>query len=334
MLFCSHLKTQEIIPYNDIQHESKAVKYQADIVNIGRGLLMGGADAIPGVSGGTVALILGIYEQLVTAISRFDTTLLKQLRQKEFKAAAEYIDLRFLVTLLIGIVGGLGVMILAVKFVLVHHLHYTLAAFFGMIIASSLLVFRMITSWNPITFVMLFTGTAFAFWLVGTEAMQNPPETYWYLFLCGVVSISAMILPGISGAFILLILARYTMMSDLIKSFLKLKITADEMKSLVVFVCGTVVGILCFSKLLRWLLARYEMLMLSLLCGFMLGSLRKLWPFFKDNNPLEHDLKKKVLVNIVPDFSTGDTWATLLILIISAGLVLALEAWSIKKEYV
>ncbi len=180
-----------------------------DLIHVGEGFLMGGADIIPGVSGGTVALILGIYERLVGAISHVDLTFLGHLRRREWLAAARHIDLLFLVLLGSGIASGIVLLASLMHWLLENELQHTFAAFFGMILASSYIVFRMIDLrgvriWR--IWRAAIVGTMGAYWLVGLPFLENPPISPFYIFACGTIAICAMILPGISGSFILLLL--------------------------------------------------------------------------------------------------------------------------------
>ena len=252
-----------------------------DFLIVVRGVLMGGADIIPGVSGGTVALIVGIYERLVTAISRFDVELIGLIRSRSWKAAAEHIDLRFLVTLGIGILTGIASLATLTNYLLDNHQAQTLSLFFGLILASSFLVGRMVERWSLATIGLLAAGTVFAYWLVG-QLPAVPPEGAWYVFLCGAVAICAMILPGISGAFIMLIMGMYADITGAISAVTHGEATAQTFLTLGIFACGCALGLLSFSKCLRWLLARHEAATMATLCGFMFGSLRKIWPF-KEN---------------------------------------------------
>ncbi|MDH3719790.1 MAG: DUF368 domain-containing protein [Planctomycetota bacterium] len=260
------------------QHESN---FRADLAQIGRGFLMGGADVVPGVSGGTVALILGIYQRLVRAISSVDLKFLSLIRQGDFPAAARHVDLRFLITLGCGILCGAIGLARVMRYLLNHHFGETWSVFFGLILASSILVAQLVKPWRFITVVTALAGAAFAFWLVG-QLPQVAPSGYGYVLLCGVIGISAMILPGISGSFILVLMGKY---ADVIGAVSQLTDgTADRSTfvTLGVFATGCAVGLLAFSKVLRWLLAHYEAATLAALCGFLVGSLRKIWPFKED----------------------------------------------------
>mgnify|MGYP002624079800 CR=1 FL=1 len=249
------------------------------------GMAMGAADIIPGVSGGTVALVLGIYERLVTAISRCDAKCASHLIARRFPAAAQHIDLGFLLLLGFGVVVG----ILASGSV-IHGLleddftrPLTWAAFFGMIAASAWIVAKTIqlqskTELFP-AILIGFAAAAFAYWLTTLEITSGEQPGNGYLFLCGMIAICAMILPGISGAHILLLLGAYMFVTGTIKDSVHGKFDSASLLSLTIFACGCAIGLISFSKVLRWLLANCHTLTMAALCGFMIGALRKVWPF-------------------------------------------------------
>jgi putative membrane protein len=306
----------------------------SDVAIAARGLVMGVADIIPGVSGGTMALILGIYDRLVTAISHVDQTFVGHVRARNWKAAADHIDLRFLVALGCGIMTGIALLGTAMNYLLLHQRQFTFAAFFGLIAASSILVARMVERWSMLEVILLLAGGLFALWLVRLPALTNPPEELWYVFLCGVIGICAMILPGISGAFLLLILGKYEDITEIIKDTLKLHITVDNVITVAVFAAGCAIGLITFSKFLRWLLGRHEPQTMAVLCGFMIGSLYKLWPFQRDINPEIEEFKHKVFDHLAPSEISvdGRLWLTLGIGIGAALFVLMLDRLSHVSE--
>jgi putative membrane protein len=307
-----------------------------DLAIAARGLLMGAADIIPGVSGGTMALILGIYDRLVTAISHVDATLVTLLRARNWRAAADHIDLRFLVALGLGILAGIALLGTVMNHLLLHQRQFTFAAFFGLIAASSILVGRMVQRWSLVEFVLLLAGGLFALWLVRLPALSHPPEALWYVFVCGVVGICAMILPGISGAFLLLILGKYEDITEIIKQTLKLQITAENVATVTVFAAGCAIGLISFSKILRWLLGRHEPQTMAVLCGFMIGSLYKLWPFQQDTTPAVEKFKHKIFAHIPPaEISMdGRFWLTLGIALAAGLFVLVLDRVTHVSEHV
>jgi len=300
----------------------------ADLLHTVRGFLMGGADIIPGVSGGTVALIVGIYSRLVAAISHFDLALLSHLRRREWSAALRHVDLRFLIFLLAGILLGILSLASLMHYLLEDQRQPTYAAFFGLILASTWLVSRMVQRWSPVAVASLVAGAALAYVLVGLPLLQNPPPGNAYVFFSGMLAICAMILPGISGAFILLILGKYTDITGLLRSVLHGEITTGAILTIAVFAAGCGIGLLGFSKVLRWLLEHHATPTVALLCGFMAGSLRKIWPFKRDLTPPLAELKLKQFENVLPDTVDGPVLLAIALALTAGAGVLLLERLS------
>lgn len=313
-------------PENEAGPETSAAapSFGADFRTAGCGFLMGAADIVPGVSGGTVALILGIYERLVSAISQCNSDFIKLVLAREWKAAADHIDLRFLLALGGGIACGIGGLASVMNHLLTNHMSLTFAAFTGMILASSVLVAKRVSSWRIEVIGMLILGVNVALRLVTLQALQNPPDTLWYMFLCGMIGITAMILPGISGAFILLLLSRYHYITDSIKGILHGDINVTVLVSLAVFALGCLTGLLSFSRILRWQLKHYHDATMAILCGFMLGSLYRLWPFQQEVGFAEK-FKLKVFEHVVPDGFTTHVGAVLVLCGLGFVTVLVLD---------
>lgn len=291
----------------------------------GCGFLMGAADIVPGVSGGTMALILGIYERLVTAISHCNSTFIKLLLSRQWKAAADHIDLRFVVALGCGIVCGIGGLASLMNYLLTQHMSLTFAVFTGMILASSVLVAKRVTQWDIQHIGTLLLGIIIALRLVTLTALQNPPDSLWYMFFCGMIGITAMILPGISGAFILLLLSRYHYITESIKGILHGEISVAVILSLTVFAFGCLTGLLSFSRVLRWLLKHHHNSTMAMLCGFMIGSLHRLWPFQREIGFAEK-FKLKVFEHFMPEGFDSNVGTVLVLTAIGFAVVLGLEA--------
>ena len=303
----------------------------SDLMQIARGFLMGGADIIPGVSGGTVALVLGIYQRLVTAISHVDAHFFKLVSNREWLKAAEYLDLRFLITLGMGILTGVASLAGLMRYLLLEQRSYTLAVFFGLILGSSFIVARMVrpqgTEQLMGCLLLATIAACFAFWLVGQEQVRfydNPG----YFFFCGMIAICAMILPGISGAYILWLLGAYEVVTGIIHNAAKLQFTSQDLLSLGVFACGCLVGLISFSKLLKWLLEHAHKIMMSVLGGFMIGSLRLMWPFQIDKTPTVEKLKLKEFKRIMPESWDQEVTTCLVLAIGALGAILLLEYFS------
>ena len=299
--------------------------YSTDLRIFGCGFAMGAADIVPGVSGGTVALILGVYERLIDAITRCDAVFLKLLCRGQWRAATDYIDLRFVVALGFGVAVGIGGLASLMNYLLINQMSLTFATFTGMIIASSMIVARRIPKWNVQHAGLLLLGSVVALRLVTLSVLQNPPHTLWYLFLCGMVGITAMILPGISGAFILLLLNRYHYITDSIKGLVHGDIDLAVIGALFVFGLGCLTGLLSFSRVLRWLLSRWHDATMAVLCGFMLGSLYRLWPFQRDTTPDIETFKHKTFENYLPDAATSHVGLAFLLCVCGISVVLLLD---------
>ncbi|MFK7822180.1 MAG: DUF368 domain-containing protein [Planctomycetaceae bacterium] len=249
-----------------------------DAKHFGCGILMGAADIVPGVSGGTVALILKIYHRLVNAITGVDASLVTDLLKCDFRTVAQKLDLRFTLPLGLGIATGILSLARLMHFLLEYHEARTNAVFCGLILASTLIVSRRIPKWNGTYVTVMLLGLIVAAWFMGLGLMQSPPEGNWYVFVCGMIGICAMILPGVSGAFLLRVLGKYEGIIALLKGLPKGEITMEGFTTIVVFCFGCLAGLLSFSRILKWLLTKHHDLTIALLCGLMLGSLRKLWP--------------------------------------------------------
>lgn len=302
----------------------------ADAANVGRGICMGAADVVPGVSGGTVALVLGIYERLLRAISHVDLHLLQLVRRRQWREAAGHVDLRFLMTL----AGGVGLGFLAMTLVM-HRLltseysrALTMAAFFGMIAASSILVaMRIRIRSTPHALGLLacgVIGAAVALWLAQVHGRAVEPS-YGYVFLCGAVAICAMILPGISGAMMLMLLGVYTYLSGIPEALLHGERIGPNLITVVVFGAGCGFTLILFSKVLRWLLAHHHESTMALLCGLMFGALYKLWPFQADMTPEVQQWKLKEFRPIWPTALDGHALVVVIVALCALGLVLGVH---------
>ena len=296
---------------------------------------MGGADIIPGVSGGTIALVLGIYERLVSAISHCDRRLLGLLAGRQWGSAAEHIDLRFLVSLGLGILLGVVSLASLVLKLLLDYRMYTLSVFFGLILASSLIVARMVQPRDRRQLIGCWVIAAiagyFAYWLVGLP-QGTSHDSLGYYFLCGVVAICAMILPGISGSYILWLLGAYVTVAGMVHSAPRLELTSSELLVLMVFASGCVVGLISFSKLLRWLLVHAHRTTMAILGGFMVGSLRLMWPFQRDLTPEVEKLRLKQYESFVPDHWGQDVTVCVILAAIALTGILMLERWGRRAK--
>ncbi len=243
-----------------------------------KGACMGAADVIPGVSGGTIAFIMGIYDEFVGSIARIDATAIKMLFSGHIRDFWKHINGTFLLSLVLGI--GVSVVALAglMQTLLTNYPIQTWAFFFGLIVASSIFILRGISDWRMRDFGFLALGLLLGV-VVCTLSPTQTPDDLWFIFLSGALAICAMILPGISGSFILLILGKYQYIMGVITNVVSGVDMGHNLLILGVFMVGAVVGILGFSKFLHWLLARWHRTTLIVLAGFIIGSLVKVWPW-------------------------------------------------------
>lgn len=235
-----------------------------------KGLAMGAADAVPGVSGGTIAFISGIYEELISTISNINLSLFKTLFSKGIKAFWIEANGNFVLALLSGIVISYVSFMKMAKYLLENHPVLIWSFFFGLIVASIYFVGKQVTKWNVSVILALIIGALIAFYISSLPAMENT-DSDWFLFFAGAIAICAMILPGISGSFILIILGAYKTLSDAIHDV--------DIKKLIIFFSGAIIGLLSFSHGLKWLFKHYHNITLALLTGFIFGSLNKVWPW-------------------------------------------------------
>jgi len=237
-----------------------------------KGLAMGAADIVPGVSGGTIALITGIYEELISSIKNINTQLMKTLFKKGIRQFWKDLNGTFLIILVTGIFTSVILLSRVIVFLLENHEYKIWGFFFGLIIASAFVILKDIKTLNLKNIIIVLFGFAIAAGVVLSNT-TTLPNTDLYIFLSGSIAITAMILPGISGSFILLLLSKYEFIINAIKDF--------DLRIILVFGFGCIFGLLIFSRLLHFLFQNYKDNLLCILSGFLIGSLIKIWPFRK-----------------------------------------------------
>lgn len=241
------------------------------IMNILKGALMGTANVIPGVSGGTMALLTGIFEKLIDAIKSFDLTAVKLVCRFKFKELFEHIDFKFLTAIGIGVIGSILTVARILEYLFEHHALYVWAFFFGLILASVYFVGKKIIQRNITVYLLFAVGTAIAVAIAFMEpAARN--ESFPYLILCGAVAMCSMILPGLSGSFVLLLMGNYELvMIEAVNTF--------NLKVIIPMGIGAVGGLVVFARLLSWVFKKFHDQTIALLTGFIFGSLVILWPW-------------------------------------------------------
>jgi putative membrane protein len=286
-----------------------------------KGIGMGAADIVPGVSGGTIALITGIYEEFVDTLKSFNLSAIKTFKNDGILGVWKHINGNFLVALVLGIGISLISMVKVIKYLLADHPILIWSFFFGLIVASAIFVGKTITKWNLSTIIGLIGGTVLIYWITSVVPAATP-NTWWSILISGAIAICAMILPGISGSFILVLLGKYAYIIESLSQF-KLDVIA-------LFGMGCVTGLLSFSHLLSWLLKNYHSLTMAILTGFMVGSLNKIWPWKEtlsymidrhgEQKPLEQ-------INLMPQHFDGDSQllGAIALAIVGFVLIFALE---------
>lgn len=238
-----------------------------------KGLAMGGADVVPGVSGGTIAFISGIYEELIDSIKAVNLDTLKILLKGEFKEFWKQINGNFLIVLFLGIAISLKSLASLVTYLMEHNPIQLWSFFLGLILISSIVILRQVNKWSFGVVIIGLIGIVFSYYLTSMSPAQTN-DSYLMIFLSGALAICAMILPGISGAFILLILGKYQLVVGALGSL--------DYGIIAVFIAGAATGILMFVRLISWLLSKYHNYAIAVLAGFMMGSLNKIWPWKQD----------------------------------------------------
>lgn len=242
-----------------------------------KGMAMGIAEAIPGVSGGTIAFVTGIYERLLNSIKAFGPEAVTAYRTGGIPAMWKAINGNFLLSLLIGMAAGLIAGVFGITYLIEHHPILLWSFFFGLIIASTIYIAKQVPKWKIVELIALVFGIAIVYWItVAAPAQGN--YALWFVFVSGAIAISAMLLPGISGSFILLLMGMYTYIIPTVKDAVK-TFAPDKLLVLLVFGTGCLLGMATFARLLSWTFKNFQSPTLAMLTGFMVGSLNKIWPW-------------------------------------------------------
>lgn len=251
-----------------------------------KGLAMGAADVVPGVSGGTIAFISGIYEELIETINNLDFKFFKIWKQNGFSEAWKTYNLSFLLALGAGIAISIFSLAKLILNLLETHPIAVWSFFFGLVLASVFYIGMQITQWKISTFSVLILASVLSYLLTISKPIGSP-ESNWFLFFAGFIAIIAMILPGISGAFILLLIGAYTNVMSIVTRLVEglvamdFEIMGEAIIKVAIFALGAVVGLKTFSKALNWMFKHKKNLTLAILTGFMVGALNKIWPWKK-----------------------------------------------------
>jgi putative membrane protein len=300
-----------------------------DYIVIGlKGMAMGAADVVPGVSGGTIAFISGIYEELLGSISNVNLGLFKTLKKEGFKIAWKQLNGNFLLSLFIGIFISILSLAKAIKYLLENEPILLWSFFFGLVLASIIYIAKQISKWNFILITIAVLGAFLAYYITTLNPLVSESSSSLYVFFAGAIAICAMILPGISGSFILVLLGAYKPVLDALND--------KDFKTIFTFIAGAILGLLTFSKVLKWLFANYKDYTLAVLTGFIIGSLNKIWPWketltWRLNS---HGIKVPFNQQSVTPFSfNGDAELSMAIVLAIVGflLILLMEKLAVKR---
>ena len=285
-----------------------------------KGVFMGIAEIIPGVSGGTIAFITGIYEELIDSIKSINTNTLKLLLTFKFSSFWREINGTFLITLIFGMLTSILIFSRFIVYLLDDHPFKIWGFFFGLIIASGILIFYQIQRLSSTVLLSFLLGLMTSSY-IALQAPSNTPNTNFYIFMSGAIAISAMILPGISGSFILVFLSKYEFILKALNSF--------DTAVISIFLAGCTVGLVTFSRVFSYLFKKYNDVVISVLIGFLVGSLFKIWPFYK---VLEYNSADEPIYTspILPTASQSND----LVFFFTFGVIGFLSMWIIEKNFI
>lgn len=281
-----------------------------------KGVCMGAADVIPGVSGGTIAFMTGIYQELIESIKSIDAEAFRLLFKGKFRQFWQKINGSFLISVALGILLSIFSLAKLMTSLLDSHPVEVWSFFFGLILISVFYILKDIKGvrWSDI--IMFIAGAALGLFICLASPAETP-DAAWFIFLCGAIAICAMILPGISGSFILLLMGKYGYMMEVVGNF--------KIATLLLFACGAVIGILAFSRIISWLLKSWHNGTLLLLTGIMTGSLLKVWPW-------KASLESGVDRPLLPSSFGGEPHTTAALICFLAGIALVVTIQTIASK--
>ncbi|KAF9658260.1 DUF368 domain-containing protein [Tenacibaculum sp. ZH5_bin.1] len=294
-----------------------------------KGIAMGAADVVPGVSGGTIAFISGIYEELLGSISNINLKLLKTLKKEGFKSAWKQVNGNFLVTLFVGIFISIVSLAKMISWLLMHHPVLVWSFFFGLVLASVIYIAKQVTQWNLVSGILLMLGAILAYYITTLNPLVSENSSMSFMFLAGAIAICAMILPGISGSFILVLLGAYKPVLAAVNN--------RDLTTITVVGLGAIVGLLLFSRVLKYLFENYKNHTLVVLTGFIIGSLNKIWPWkkvltYRTNSHGEQIPFNELSISPFSYDGNPQLMYAIILALIGFALILLLEKLAVKKH--
>ena len=294
-----------------------------------KGMAMGAADVVPGVSGGTIAFISGIYEELLGSISNINLKLLKTLKKEGIKAAWKQANGNFLASLLAGVFISIVSLAKIISWLLTNHPILVWSFFFGLVLASVIYIAKQVTQWNMVSGVLLIVGAIVAYYITTLNPLVSEHSSMSFMFLAGAIAICAMILPGISGSFILVLLGAYKPVLAAVNN--------RDLTTIAVVALGAIIGLLSFSRVLKYLFANYKNYTLVVLTGFIIGSLNKIWPWkkvltYRTNSHGEQVPFNELSISPFSYDGNPQLMYSVMLALLGFGLILMLEKLAVKKQ--
>ena len=293
-----------------------------------KGIAIGIANVVPGVSGGTIALITGIYEELINSLKSFNIKALKLISSFNIKGFIQHTNMYFLLAVFGGSIASVFSIANLFKYLFANYPISIWSLFFGLIMASVYFIGKRIAKWNTVNISMLLIGTIVAISLSFiTPASEN--DNLFFIFICGFIGVIGMILPGLSGSFLLILMGNYILMLNFIDGSFKLE--TESLVLLSIFISGSIVGLISCSNIIAWLLKNYKNILLSVLTGFVLGSLYTIWPWQKCLTWLDPEKQEKCMKTIryLPEINNNVIYCILLMIL---GIVIVWKLENITIE--
>ena len=320
-----------------------------------KGLAMGAANKVPGVSGGTVAFVIGFYEELIYSFQKVNFKAFKLLINGRFKSFYYYINAPFLILVMGGSIFSYFSVSLVLDYLLNHFELYVWSSFFGMIIGSIYYISKGFNDWRTQNIISIFIGVAIGV-LISFMDPAKENANLWFVFFCGIIGVSGMTLPGLSGSFILILLGNYVLLlvdsvAELFKTltdivsgnfdFIYDEERLDYLKIIATFTAGSAFGLVFISHILGYVLKRWHQIVTSIIIGFITGSLGIVWPWKREiykiengtilldsnNNPIIENFQR-----FMPDFTTLETWIAIFFILIGMGLILLIDLYEKSNE--
>ncbi|MFV0530711.1 MAG: DUF368 domain-containing protein [Flavobacteriales bacterium] len=313
-----------------------------------KGILMGTANKVPGVSGGMVALVTGFYEELIYSFQKINAKAFRLWRKRGFKAFMRYTNLKFLIAVNLGSASAYFTVSLLLDYFIRNFPLMVWSTFFGMIIGSVLYVRKDVRNWNLKTFGFCFLGAAVGLAISFMDPMiQN--EALWFVFLCGIISVSGMALPGFSGSFILILIGNYTLLLvDAVNNLLKAIVSLLTLNwgffendhhvhllyVVLIFTIGAIAGLIIFSNIVGYLLKKYHDSVIATLIGFIIGSLGAAWPWRIEESHIREDGVKVIesYKRFLPDLSQTENWISIGFILLGIFIILIFDHYDRKRK--